>query len=760
MIDYSKHLIRFVFAFFLVCGGLHATTGTGTSDLFTVDTRNTLTFDAEGGTVSPASTSVIVGAAYGTLPTPTRPGYTFFGWWTGDNGTGMQVTAPTVVSEVSDHTLYAKWTANAYTVTFDAQSGTAASPTSKGVTYGLAYGTLATTTRTGYAFDGWYTSANGAGSLVTATTIVAIAANHTLYAKWTANTYTATYDAEGGVVTPASKSVTFKAAYGTLATPTRPGYTFAGWWTGDNGTGIQVTESTVVSTAANHVIYAKWRGNQTVAFPSLPGKYYGAANFAPGATASSGLAVTYESNNLAVATIVAGKIHLVGAGTATITAAQLGNATWAAATPVTQLLKVGKNALTATAENKTRSFGAANPAFSIAYTGFVTGDTAAVLDTPPTAICSAMATSRAGTYSITASGGSDNNYAFSYAAGTLTITTVVPTVTTTAPVVIGTTTVTSGGNVTNDGGEMVTARGVCWGTLANPTVAYANASGGTGTGTFASTITGLSAGTTYYVRAYAINSAGTAYGEQQSVTTPSSTGPDFVITDIVITPELPAVGGKITVTITVRNQGTQSGKAGYLYAWGNKPTAATVGEKGEKSASISTLKPGQSKTVRMIVTAPNELGVFTLRAFVDAKNGAKEDDEYNNQETYIYETGLPDFEVLEVWLSPVPTVGKTFTAYVTVTNSGDVAGDAGYLDVWADSSALEELPVPGRTTKGNKYKSIGVVYPGQEKYVIVTGLRTPMNNWWPILGILIDSRAKTLELDEDNNYFEYEYECQ
>ncbi|MFA5203470.1 MAG: MBG domain-containing protein [Lentisphaeria bacterium] len=572
---------------------------------------------------------------------------------------------------------------------------------------------------------------------------------------------TVTFDAAGGTVTPASKSVIFNTPYGTLPMPTRTDYVFAGWRTGDNGTGIQVTEATIVPTAANHVIHAKWMLNQTILFPALPAKTYGDADFAPGATASSGLAVTYTSSNAAVATIVDGKIHIVGAGTTSITAAQTGDDSWNAALPVTQSLTVAQKTLTATAENKTRSFGAANPAFSIAYTGLANGDTAAVLDTPPMAVCSATATSGVGTYPITVSGGSDTNYALSCVAGTLTIMTALPTVTTTVPAAIGTTTATSGGMVTSDGGAAVTARGVCWSTTATPTVADARTADGAGTGAFTSTLTKLSPGTTYYVRPYATNSAGTGYGEPCSFTTPGAAGADFVVTGIVLTPALPAVGGKLTATITVKNQGILSGKGGYLYVWLDKPAPAAVGEKSDKSTSISTLRPGASKAVKMSLTAPKTRGSFTLRAFADAKNGAKEDDEYNNQAAYEYNTGLPDFRIKTVTISPeIPTAARTFTAYVTVTNWGEVAGDAGYLDLWADSSILAAPPVPGRTTKGNKYKMVGTLQVGQEKTITVTGLKAPTTNAAPILYLLLDSRAKTLEMDEDNNGFELDYECQ
>lgn len=76
-----------------------------------------------------------------------------------------------------------------------------------------------------------------------------------------------------------------------------------------------------------------------------------------------------------------------------------------------------------------------------------------------------------------------------------------------------------GGNVIVDGGQMVTARGVCWSSSPNPTIAGNHTNNGTGRGTFVSAFAGLVAGTTYYVRAYAINSVDTAYGEQQQFTT-------------------------------------------------------------------------------------------------------------------------------------------------------------------------------------------------------------------------------------------------
>ncbi len=92
----------------------------------------------------------------------------------------------------------------------------------------------------------------------------------------------------------------------------------------------------------------------------------------------------------------------------------------------------------------------------------------------------------------------------------------VPVLTTTEVTEITETTAMSGGNITDDGGATVTARGVCWSINENPTVEDNKSEDGTGAGSFTSSITDLEPNTTYYVSAYATNSAGTGYGEQRS----------------------------------------------------------------------------------------------------------------------------------------------------------------------------------------------------------------------------------------------------
>jgi len=97
----------------------------------------------------------------------------------------------------------------------------------------------------------------------------------------------------------------------------------------------------------------------------------------------------------------------------------------------------------------------------------------------------------------------------------------IPTLSTIAISAISDVSAITGGNITSDGGAAVTARGVCWGLNQNPTTSENKTSDGSGAGTFTSSITGLISGTTYYIRAYATNSAGTAYGNEITTITES-----------------------------------------------------------------------------------------------------------------------------------------------------------------------------------------------------------------------------------------------
>ena len=123
--------------------------------------------------------------------------------------------------------------------------------------YGSAVSTMPTpTARAGYTFAGWWTAKTG-GTQVTTSTVCNWTSDTTLYAHWTAASYTVTFDGNGGTCSTASKSVTYDGAYGDLPTPTREGYTFAGWWTATSG-GSQITSTTTVAITAAQTLYAHW----------------------------------------------------------------------------------------------------------------------------------------------------------------------------------------------------------------------------------------------------------------------------------------------------------------------------------------------------------------------------------------------------------------------------------------------------------------------------------------------------------------------
>lgn len=167
---------------------------------------------------------------------------------------------------------------------------------------------------------------------------------------------------------------------------------------------------------------------QTITFNPLPAKIYGDESFTLSASSSSGLPVTFESNNTTVATVSDNTITIVGAGEASITASQAGNAEYAAAT-ISQTLTVNKAPLTVTVDNKTREYGEANPNLTYLISGFKNSETQSVIDVFPTVSTTATQTSDAGNYAITVQNASDNNYDFNYTNGNLSITKAALTVT-------------------------------------------------------------------------------------------------------------------------------------------------------------------------------------------------------------------------------------------------------------------------------------------------------------------------------------------
>ncbi|MBE5918830.1 MAG: hypothetical protein E7272_03205 [Pseudobutyrivibrio ruminis] len=211
-----------------------------------------------GNSLTPSYKEVYNDEPYGTLPTPTRTGYTFTGWHY-NSAAGDIVTAETALKSKSTHTIYASWEANTYTITFSANGGTVdAAPMT--VTFDASIGTLPTPTRPNYKFDGWYTGATD-GNKYTSNIKYNIADDTTFYAHWTElNKIKITFDAGKGTVTPSEKSVYIDEAYGVLPTPTRAGYEFVEWRY-DSETGAKVTAETPLKSTSNHKLVAFWKAN-------------------------------------------------------------------------------------------------------------------------------------------------------------------------------------------------------------------------------------------------------------------------------------------------------------------------------------------------------------------------------------------------------------------------------------------------------------------------------------------------------------------
>ncbi len=196
----------------------------------------------------------------------TRDGWTLVGWAVEPEGPAIYPAEGSIEGGIGAAnrqtvTLYAQWKVNQYTVTFNTAGGVVdgedgALGTTRPVTYDSVYGELPTATRVGYTFDGWILG----DTVVTSNTVVKTAEDHTLVARWVANEYEVTFDAAGGVVDGedgalgTTRPVTYDSVYGELPTASCEGYVFLGWTLN----GADVTAESVVKTADDHTLTAKW----------------------------------------------------------------------------------------------------------------------------------------------------------------------------------------------------------------------------------------------------------------------------------------------------------------------------------------------------------------------------------------------------------------------------------------------------------------------------------------------------------------------
>lgn len=213
----------------------------------------TLTFDSTGGT-SAESIDVPFGTAIGEMPTPTKSGYQFAGWYTRENGNGELYTPDNIMPK-SDIKLYAAWVQNgkSLVVDFDTNGGKGSVEKCL-VGYNETIDSFPTVKRTGYTFVEWNSKPDGTGAHVNKKTKI-IYNNLKLYAVWKPNPCTVTLNANKGTVTKDKLTVNYESKIGTLETPVREAYEFLGWYYAD---GTKCSPNDIITN--NVKLTAKWRG--------------------------------------------------------------------------------------------------------------------------------------------------------------------------------------------------------------------------------------------------------------------------------------------------------------------------------------------------------------------------------------------------------------------------------------------------------------------------------------------------------------------
>ena len=183
--------------------------------------------------------------------------------------------------------------------------------------------------------------------------------------------------------------------------------------------------SNYVNTTSDHApVIARFelkKLEQTIAFNALAPKTYGDLPIELTSNSTSNLALSFSSSDETVVKIIDGKLKIIGAGTASITASQTGNDFYLAAQNVSQNITINKAQLTINADNKTKKYKEANPELTASYNGFVYDDTAQSLTTLPTISTVADANSIVGEYAITIANAVSPNYSINYVNGKLTV---------------------------------------------------------------------------------------------------------------------------------------------------------------------------------------------------------------------------------------------------------------------------------------------------------------------------------------------------
>lgn len=210
-------------------------------------------YNPNGGFCDRYFDRVRVEGVFPALPTATWDSDTTSRWYTLPTG-GTEIHEGDTVTQTEDFTLYAHWNrTETCTVTFNAGEGIT-SETQRIVNKGAVIGALPTATWTGHIFKGWFLSSGG-GTAITAAYVVND--DLYLYAQWDSETYTVTFNGNGGTPSQSTKSVAYGSQYGTLPYCDQTGKTFLGWFTSATG-GTKVEATTIFNQRSNQTLYAHW----------------------------------------------------------------------------------------------------------------------------------------------------------------------------------------------------------------------------------------------------------------------------------------------------------------------------------------------------------------------------------------------------------------------------------------------------------------------------------------------------------------------
>ncbi|MFY0482348.1 InlB B-repeat-containing protein [Flavobacterium sp. PLA-1-15] len=274
---------------------------------------HTVIFEANGGTGTMAN-QVESSAAALTTNAFTRTGYTFANWNTAANGSGTTYTNGQTYSFASNITLYAQWTANNNTVTFDANTGTGTMSSQTIATAATVALNANTFTKAGYTFAGWATTAGGAVAYTNSASYTMGTSNVTLYAKWTANNNTITFDGNGSTSGTMANQTIATDASATLTTNTfvRTGFTFAGWATSAAGVVAYADGATYNMGTSNVTLYAKWNAGPCFTmngpdFPTKSGTFSGDTD--SGGSPSSTIRLASGSSSGSISTTATGVVE-------------------------------------------------------------------------------------------------------------------------------------------------------------------------------------------------------------------------------------------------------------------------------------------------------------------------------------------------------------------------------------------------------------------------------------------------------------------